>query len=81
MKTDRSCFVSGTSLLVSSVCLIGLLHVEYKLYINEYMNTECVQTTRNVIKTKSKENLKEEDNNPREGKRNRFILRVSSHLH
>ncbi|XP_020901326.2 uncharacterized protein LOC110239917 [Exaiptasia diaphana] len=66
MKTDRSFYVSGTNLLVSLVCLIGLLHVEYKLYINEYMCTKRVQTARDDIETKTRANNKYQDNSPRE---------------
>lgn len=55
MKTDRSCVISGTSLFVSLVCLAGILHVEYRLYAHEQMQSEHVQTTGGTEKTLEKE--------------------------
>ena len=56
MKTDRSSnILSGTSLIVSLVCLTGLIHVEYQLYGQQNIQTKCPdvlrdEAARNLLK-------------------------------
>lgn len=54
MKTNQNCTgISTISLLLSIVCLAGLIHVEYKLYTNE--QTKHVQTGYDAVKITEKE--------------------------
>jgi len=57
MKAQQNCIgISTISLLVSLVCLAGLIHVEYKLHINE----QHVRTRHDAIIT-SKNDESNED--------------------
>ena len=53
MKTDHSSVISGASLLVSLVCLAGVLHVEYKLY--EHVQTKHDQSSHDAVMMKTPE--------------------------